>query len=82
MVIGIGLSYCLHVKIQVSSGQTGIGKRWQMEQDEQVDDTIKHSRKSLRQPIRDQHSVYPEILTVIKFVNLPEIWQKCIIGGI
>ena len=53
-----------------------------MEQDEQVDDTIKHSRKSLRQPIRDQHSVYPEILVVIKFGHLPEIWQKCIIGGI
>ena len=53
-----------------------------MEQDEQVDYTIKHSRNSLRQPIRDQHTVYPEILVVIKFGDLPEIWQKCIIGGI
>ena len=28
------------------------------------------------------HTVYLEILAVIKFGNLPEIWQKCIIGGI
>ena len=27
-------------------------------------------------------STYPELLVVIKFGNLPEIWQKCIIGGI
>ena len=28
------------------------------------------------------YTVYPEILSVIKFGNLPKIWQKCIIGGI
>ena len=28
------------------------------------------------------HTIYPEILAVIKFGDLPEIWQKCIIGGI
>ena len=27
-------------------------------------------------------TVYPEMLAVIKFGNLPEILQKCIIGGI
>ena len=28
------------------------------------------------------NTVYPEILAVIKFGDLPQIWQKCIIGGI
>ena len=28
------------------------------------------------------HTVYLEILAVIKFGDLPQIWQKCIIGGI
>ena len=28
------------------------------------------------------HTVYPEILVVIKFGDLPQIQQKCIIGGI
>ena len=28
------------------------------------------------------YSAYLEILAVIKFGNLPEIWQKCIIGRI
>ena len=28
------------------------------------------------------NTVYPEILAVIKFGDLPEIWRKCIIGGI
>ena len=28
------------------------------------------------------HTEYPEILAVIKFGNLPEIWQKCIIDRI
>ena len=28
------------------------------------------------------NTVYPEILAVIKFGDLPEIWPKCIIGGI
>ena len=27
-------------------------------------------------------TVYPEILAVIKFGDLPEIWQKCIIGSL
>ena len=28
------------------------------------------------------YTVYLEILAVIKFGNLPKIWQQCIIGGI
>ena len=28
------------------------------------------------------NTVYPEILAVIKFDDLPEMWQKCNIGGI
>ena len=29
-----------------------------------------------------KYTIIPEILAVIKFHDLPEIWQKCIIGGI
>ena len=43
-----------------------------------------HNRKTPTVPttLPKQHTVYLEILAVIKFGDLPEIWPKCIIGGI
>ena len=38
--------------------------------------------KSFMNNLVKVHTVHPEILAVIKFGDLPEIWQKSIIGGI
>ena len=39
-------------------------------------------RINIKSTVRTVHTIYLEILVVIKFGDLPEIRQKCIVGGI